>query len=236
MATAGDLINGALRLIGQLAEGESPSSETSADALFALNQMLDAWSIDDLIVYTFSAQTFTWPAATSSRTIGPSGADFTGSRPIRLNDATYFKDTAADIAIPVQIINREEYNSIGSKSASSTYPQFISMLPDSPTATLVVWPVPAGSLQLRLHSMAELSQPAVLATDLEFPPGYLRAFRFNLACELAPEFGKEPPTWVAKIAMNSKADIERINAPMHRLSVPPALTAGSRSYDINTDQ
>lgn len=37
--TAGDQINGALRLLGVLAEGETPSSETSQDALFALNQM-----------------------------------------------------------------------------------------------------------------------------------------------------------------------------------------------------
>ena len=34
--TAGDQINGALRLIGQLAEGETPSPETSADSLMAL--------------------------------------------------------------------------------------------------------------------------------------------------------------------------------------------------------
>lgn len=39
MTTAGDQINGALRLLGVLAEGETPSAETSQDALSALNQM-----------------------------------------------------------------------------------------------------------------------------------------------------------------------------------------------------
>ena len=39
MTTAGEQINGALRLLGVLAEGETPSSETSQDALMALNQM-----------------------------------------------------------------------------------------------------------------------------------------------------------------------------------------------------
>ena len=37
--TAGDQINRALRLIGMLAEGELPSTETANDCLVALNQM-----------------------------------------------------------------------------------------------------------------------------------------------------------------------------------------------------
>jgi len=49
--TAGDQINAALRLIGQLAEGETPSAETSQDALAALNQMIDSWSIERLSVF-----------------------------------------------------------------------------------------------------------------------------------------------------------------------------------------
>ena len=39
--TAGDQINRALRLLGVLAEGETPSASVSQDALMALNQMID---------------------------------------------------------------------------------------------------------------------------------------------------------------------------------------------------
>jgi hypothetical protein len=56
--TAGDQINAALRLIGQLAEGETPSAATSQDALAALNQMLDSWNTDRLLVYTTQTQVF----------------------------------------------------------------------------------------------------------------------------------------------------------------------------------
>ena len=42
MATAGDIINGSLRLLGVLAEGEVPSAETSQDALNAMNQAAEA--------------------------------------------------------------------------------------------------------------------------------------------------------------------------------------------------
>jgi hypothetical protein len=61
--TAGDQIYAALRLIGQLAEGETPSAETAQDALTALNQMLDSWSIERLSVFSTQDQA---PAGTLS--------------------------------------------------------------------------------------------------------------------------------------------------------------------------
>jgi len=62
MATAGDIINSALRLIGLLAEGETPSPETSQDALSAMNQMIDSWNTERLMIYNTQDQVFTWPA------------------------------------------------------------------------------------------------------------------------------------------------------------------------------
>ena len=50
--SAGDQINGALRLIGMLAEGETPSAATSADSLTALNQMIDSWNTERLSVFS----------------------------------------------------------------------------------------------------------------------------------------------------------------------------------------
>ena len=46
MASAGDQINRALRLLGVLAEGETPSAAVSTDALTALNQMIDSWNTE----------------------------------------------------------------------------------------------------------------------------------------------------------------------------------------------
>jgi hypothetical protein len=62
METAGDIINGSLRLLGVLAEGEVPSAETSQDALRAMNQMIDSWNTERLSVFSTQDQIFTWPA------------------------------------------------------------------------------------------------------------------------------------------------------------------------------
>ena len=59
MASAGEIINGSLRLIGALAEGEVPSAETSADALMTMNQMIDSWNTERLMIYNTIDQQFT---------------------------------------------------------------------------------------------------------------------------------------------------------------------------------
>ncbi len=56
--TAGDQINRALRLLGILAEGETPSASMSQDALMAMNQMIESWSIERLSVFCYSRPDF----------------------------------------------------------------------------------------------------------------------------------------------------------------------------------
>lgn len=233
MTTANDQINAALRLIGQLAEGETPSSETSNDALTALNQMLDSWSIERLAVYAKQTQTFTWPANTSSRTLGASG-NFVGTRPIQVDDSTYFRDTSTGISYIIQPVNQEQYNAIALKTATSTYPQIMWVENTFPNTTVTIYPVPTVSLEWNFVSVIPLSQPATLATTLSFPPGYMRAFKYNLACEIANEFGVEPPAQVQRIAMVSKRNLKRINNPMDAMSMPYSLVAKQR-YNIYAD-
>ena len=114
MTTANDQINGALRLIGQLAEGETPSAATSQDALTAMNQMLDSWSSERLSVFSTQDQVFTWTQNLSSRTLGPTG-DFVGNRPVLVDDSTYFVDVSNGISFGIKLINQQQYNGIAVK-------------------------------------------------------------------------------------------------------------------------
>ena len=234
MATVGDQINGALRLIGQLAEGETPSSEMSADALTAFNQMVDSWSIDRLAVYSTQDQTFTWPANDAIVTFGPTGADFTGTRPVKVDESTYFK--VNNLSYGLAIINQDQYNAIALKSSTSTWPQLLWINMTMPNIELTVWPVPTGTLEFHLVSVDELTQAATLATTLTIPPGYLRAFKYNLACEIANEFGVEPPPRVSKIAALSLRSVKRINNPSDLMSMPSAIVRTSPRFNIFTGQ
>jgi hypothetical protein len=229
--TAGDQINRALRLLGVLAEGESPSAETSQDALMAMNQMIDSWNTERLSVFCTQDQVFTWPAGFVSRTLGPTG-DFVGLRPVLLDDSTYYRDPGTNVSFGVKFINQQQYNGIAVKTVTSTYPQVIFVNNTFPDVEMYVYPRPTRDLEWHFVSVQKLDNPAGLATVLFFPPGYLRAFTYNLAMEIAPEFGIEPSPQVQRIAMTSKRNLKRINNPDDVMSLPYAIVATRQRFNI----
>jgi len=231
MTTAGELINGALRLIGMLAEGETPSAATSQDALTAMNQMIDSWNTERLSVFSTQDQIFTWPNNQVHRTLGPTG-DFVGNRPVQLDDSTYFKDPTTGISYGIKIINQQQYDGIAVKSVTSTFPQVMWINMDYPNIDMYVYPVPTKALEWHFISVEELTKPATIYTQLAFPPGYLRAFRYNLACEIAAEFGVEPSPQVSRIAMTSKRNLKRINNPDDIMSLPYSIVGTRQRFNI----
>ena len=229
--TAADQINGALRLIGMLAEAETPSAATAQDALNALNQMIDSWNTERLSVFSTQDQVFTWTPNQIHRTLGPTG-NFVGNRPVLLDDSTYFKDPTNGISFGIKIINQQQYDGIAVKTVTSTYPQVMWINMDYPNIDMYVYPVPTKALEWHFISVTELDQPASLSTQLAFPPGYLRCFKYNLACEIANEFGVEPPPNVARIAMTSKRNLKRINNPDDIMSLPYSIVATRQRFNI----
>jgi hypothetical protein len=229
--TAGDQINRALRLIGVLAEGETTSASVMQDSLMALNQMIDSWNTERLSVFSTQDQIFTWPAGLITRTLGPSG-NFIGLRPVLLDDATYYRDPGTNVSFGIKFINQQQYNGIAVKTVTSTYPQVIFVNMTFPDVTMTIYPRPTRDLEWHFISVQELDNPATLATNLFFPPGYLRAFTYNLAMEIAPEFGVEPSPQVQRIAMTSKRNLKRINNPDDVMSMPYAIVANRQRFNI----
>jgi hypothetical protein len=228
--TAGDQITRALRLLGILAEGETPSADMSQDALTAFDQMVDSWNTERLSVFVTQDQVFTWPAGEISRTLGPSG-DFVGLRPVLMDDATYYK-APNGVSYGIKFINQQQYNGIAVKNVTSTYPQVCWVNMGFPDITLTVYPKPTQDLEWHMVSVQELDKPATLSTNLYFPPGYMRAFAYNLAMEIAPEYGVEPSPQVKRIAMVSKRDLKRINNPDDVMALPYAMVANRQRFNI----
>ena len=228
--TAGDQINRAFRLLGILAEGETPSASMSQDALMAMQQMIESWNTERLSVFCTQDQVFTWPSGEISRTLGPSG-DFVGLRPVLMDDSTYYIGNNG-VSYGIKFINQQQYNGIAVKTVTSTFPQVIFVNMTYPDVELFVYPRPTQDLVWHFISVQELDQPVNLATELHFPPGYLRAFTYNLAMEIAPEFGVEPSPQVQRIAMTSKRDLKRINNPDDVMSIPYGLVATRQRFNI----
>jgi hypothetical protein len=78
--TALDIITGALRNINALEAGETPGASDTADALQVLNDMVEAWSIDKLMVYSSVENILTFTPGQYQYTVGnPVGGTFTGT-------------------------------------------------------------------------------------------------------------------------------------------------------------
>ena len=229
--TAGNQINRALRLLGVLAEGETPSAQMSQDGLVSLNQMIDSWNTERLSVFNTQDQVFTWPSGEITRTLGPSG-DFVGNRPVLVDDATYYRDPGTNVSFGIKFINQQQYDGIAVKTVTSTYPQVCWINMEFPNITMTVYPRPTRDLEWHIISVQELDQPATTDTVLHFPPGYMRAFAYNLAMEIAPEYGVEPSQQVTRIAMTSKRNLKRINNPDDVMAMPYAIVATRQRYNI----
>lgn len=256
MPTARDLLNGAHRLLGLVNSGNVLPEAVYQDNLVALNQMIESWNTERLAVFCTQDQTYYWEPGFRTRTLGPTGDfvyilgtqsetpivtqgddyigvdDATTQRPILLDDSTFFRDPTTNVAYGIKFINQLQYNNIAVKTVQSTYPQVMFVNMTFPNITLSVYPVPSRMLEFHFISVQPLANPTTLETNLEFPPGYLRAFRYNLALELAPEFGMEPSSQVRRIAMYSKRDLKRINNPRDVMAMPYSIIARRNRYNI----
>jgi len=77
-----DIISSALKDIGALAAGETPSPEAAQDAFLMMTRMIDQWSNEQMMVFYKTEIIFTLTSGQTQYTIGPGGqigATFTGS-------------------------------------------------------------------------------------------------------------------------------------------------------------
>lgn len=72
-----------------------------------------------------------------------------------------------------------------------------------------------------------------LGSPITYPPGYERAFRYNLAVELAAEFGKTIPQQVVDIAINSKLELQRLNSVPRYLRGDGGMSRSGRNRYFN---
>jgi len=229
--TAREMIGGAHRLLNLANAGNALPEAVYQENLISLNQMIDSWSIERLAVFSTQDQVFSWPPGAIERTLGPTG-NFIGDRPVLVDDSTYFRDPASGISYGLKLINQQQYNGIAVKTVTSTYPQVMWVNMTYPDITMTIYPVPTKVLEFHIVSVEELTNPVNLSTTLAFPPGYLRAFRYCLACELAPEFGVEPSPTVMRVAMTSKRNLKRINNPDDIMSIPYSIVGTRPRFNI----
>jgi hypothetical protein len=215
-----DLIKSSMRLVGAIATGETLTAEEANDGLLVLNDMLENWSTETLSVWGSSNQTFNLVAGQSVYTIGPAG-NWVTDRPQDIDDA-YMRFSGVDF--PVKVISQEQYNEINLKSMQQPIVERLLYVNEFPLGVVTVWPVPTQALPITLTMRRILDFPVALTDALTGPPGYLKALRYCLAVEFAPEFGLEASATVVQVAADAKGDYKRANIPLAVAQYDDALT------------
>ena len=231
MSTWRDLIKGSLKLIGVISPGETLPADEQSDAFNTLKAMLDSWSTEKLIASVVTREVFALTSGQSSYTMGPTG-NFNTARPLRIENATILNNSNE---LPMDILNADQWAGVSQKNVQSSIPTKIYSEGTSPLETINLWPVPDGSNSLVLYTWKPLSSLASVGATISLPPGWERAIKYNLAIELAPEYGKSAPAEVVATAQESKANIKRVNIKPIYVGVDPAITRGRR-FNILTGE
>lgn len=235
MSTVLDLIAGSLRLLSAIASGEMPSASESQDALASLNGMIDTWKTESLMVYNISPQTFALVGGQKMYTMGP-GGNWNTERPVQI-DSMYLQYTGTGTGGPpplnliIEQLNQDQYNSIIVPNTQSTYPTAAYVSDDFPMRQIFMWPVPTVAYSVDVFTWGLIDGFAAITSTVSLPPGYARMLRFNLALELAPEYGLTPSQTVAAGALDAKAAVKRNNIKPLFMAADPELTGRKTGWN-----
>jgi hypothetical protein len=227
MATAIELITRSLRLIQSYGTGETVDADDSTDALVTLNAMLDEWANEHLMLNVSTLNSIAL-SALASYTLGPTGSTVT-TRPVSVDAGSFVNYSGVDY--PLQIITLDQYNEIPVKTLSGL-PQFLYFSPGYPDATVTLYPVPTAGMTLKLYSWKPLANIVGLTDDMILPPGYANAIVWNLAEQLANEYGKDIHISIHTRAANTKRKLKRTNYTPILLDIPDVPRG--RPFNIQT--
>jgi hypothetical protein len=216
MATAYDLITSALRLINVMASGEETPIAMANESLAVLNDMIDGWNAERQAIFTTRSDDFPFVLGQQSYTLG-TGGNFNIPRPARIDamSAILLADPSNPVEVPMYLCTTEYWQTqVPVKVVDGSFPTICYDDGEFPLRTLNFWPIPNQQPNsVRIYSWQALTQPATLDSVIAFPPGYVEAFRYNLAVRLSAEFASTLSPTVATIAIGSLARLKTMNAP-----------------------
>ena len=241
--TARDIIVQALRKLGIGTPGETLAADEMNACLDALNVMLKSWSGRSLLTTAQVEEGFPLNGGYASYQIGvgswqsgfgasPTALGFNTVKPITICSSFIRDQNKTDY--PISLISREEYNAFDTKS-NTGLPENLFYDPGptqqnirTGTINLYLTPDSTNTYTLFIVSEKPFTTFATLNTAYTFPDVYERAMIYNLAMELAPEYGKTVHPEVVASADEALDIVEAINSSNKRTIVDLGLPGMSR--------
>lgn len=206
-----DIITAAFRKLGVFSTIDAIPAADANNGLDALNNLIDSWSNDKLLIpYRTQDQLLNQPAGLTALSIGPTGQIVT-ARPIYLESVSV-TDTFGIIRY-FDILTTEQTADLRVQGiAGSATVQRVAFDPQYPNANLLFYPSTQYGGTITVESYKPLTTFTTLNQPIVLPPGYKRMMIFNLAVEMAGEYGIEANQTVTAIAIQSLAEIKDLMA------------------------
>ena len=137
-----------------------------------------------------------------------SGGDINVTRPLQIESALVRKD---NLDYPVQLIESRVWNTIYNKETTSNYPRSLYYRASFPLGEINLYPKPSETNTLILQVWEQLTQITDMNATLTFPPGYNKFLKYQLAMDLATEYGKQVTQDIRYEAKETKKWVETAN-------------------------
>jgi hypothetical protein len=231
VATVRDVIKSGLRRINAYGDGEDLSDETADLALETVNYIFEQWTIDKLLSYQVVQENYALTINQQTYTIGSSG-DFNTTRPADIQSA-FIRFNSVDY--PMVKLNDDDWNSIGTKDSTTTFPRYFYYRPAFPLGSISVYGKPTDNCTIYLN-LTKVFSASTLDTVLSLPPGYTELLALDLAIRLAPIFAAVITDDIRKQQYEIRGKIMTLNSnvwqPISNFCLPGSVGG---VYDVYSD-
>lgn len=181
--TVGTLIRDSLLDIGVISPIDRITAEMADDGMRKLNTLLQSWSVEKLLPYAPTYESFTLSTGVASYTWG-TGGTWTTARPIEIVNMDV---VVAGSSSPVFEMQLNTYSNIPVKTTTGT-PERFYFAPEHPLAKVYLYPAPASTYTLTVNSFKPFTAYTDLTDTILLPDEYMAPLELHLAMFLAPQY------------------------------------------------
>lgn len=196
--TRDQIISYALRKCGVLELGVTPDADTVTNTALALDMLIKSWITKGIKLWTQTELTLPLVNGQTTYTLGPAGSspttpDLVTDKPMKLIQA-WIRNVSVtpNNDIPLTLLSQKDYNDLGSKGSTGT-PNSIYMFVSREQSTVKLYVTPdsfsQSSYQVHLVTQRLLNDAGTSTNNLDFPQEWLYALGWNLAAEIATDYG-----------------------------------------------
>ncbi len=226
-----DLVTDVLRELNVIGAADTPSAEDAALVLNRMGRVIEALNLDPAGAYCHTLTTFTLTASLNPHTIGPSGATWTATRPLRIDAANLI---IGDARYPLTVHHDSNRVNLADPTVTGD-PIELDYEPANPNGSIYFYPVPSTANSVELLVRLALSA-ITLAGTVTVPPGYHDAIVMTTAEKCLTAFSVSDGAVVGMVrdgARKARASVKSNNTRIPHLTTRdsgmPGGTVGGKT-------